>query len=38
LTRVAIGSLMAVIGYLVMYAGIADKGKYCLRPWAALAA
>lgn len=34
--RVALVSMLAAFGYLLSYAGIADKGKYALRPWDAL--
>lgn len=36
MTRVGIGSVMVALGYLLTYAGIADGGKYALRPWDAL--
>jgi hypothetical protein len=31
-------SACLAVGYLLAYAGIADGGKYALRPWAALTA
>ncbi len=36
MTRVAIGSMMAAVGYLLVYAAVADGGKHALRPWQAL--
>ena len=38
MTRVGIGGIMAAIGYLLVYAGVADGGKYATRPWDALTA
>lgn len=38
MTRVGVGSIMAAIGYLLVYAGVADGGKYATRPWGALGA
>ena len=35
-TRVLIGSVMAGLGYLLLYAGISQGGRYVLRPWDAL--
>jgi hypothetical protein len=34
--RVTLASVAGAIGYLLFYAGLADKGKYALRPWDAL--
>jgi hypothetical protein len=36
--RVAIGSGLCAIGYLLVYAGVADGGKYASRPWDAVKA
>jgi hypothetical protein len=36
--RVAIGSGLLSIGYLLAYAAFAGGGQYALRPWDALAA
>jgi len=38
MVRVMIGSAMLAAGYLLLYAGVADGGKYVLRPWDALGA
>ncbi len=32
------GSITVAIGYLLLFAGVSDKGKYALRPWDALSA
>jgi hypothetical protein len=37
-TRIGIGSILAAIGYLLVYAGVADQGRFALRPWTALGA
>lgn len=36
MVRLMLASLSAAIGYLLLYAGVADGGKYALRPWDAL--
>lgn len=36
MTRVGIGSIMAAFGYMLVYAAVADGGKYALRPWKGL--
>lgn len=36
MTRYAIASIGLAIGYLLVYSGIADHGRYALRPWGAL--
>jgi hypothetical protein len=38
MVRLMLASLSAGIGYLLVYAGVADRGKYALRPWDALSA
>lgn len=34
--RVAIGSGLLAAGYLLLFAGVAEGGRYALRPWDAL--
>lgn len=34
--RIAVGSGLLAAGYLLLFAGIADGGRYALRPWDAL--
>ena len=36
MTRVGIGSIMAGVGYLLVYAAVTDGGKYAKNPWGAL--
>lgn len=36
--RVSIGSALVGLGYLLLYAAVAERGKYALRPWDALQA
>lgn len=36
MTRVGVGSIMAAVGYWILYAGVAHGGKYAIRPWDAL--
>jgi hypothetical protein len=36
MVRVMLSSIGGAIGYLVFYAGVAERGKYALRPWDAL--
>lgn len=36
--RVSIGSALVGLGYLLLYAAVAERGKYALRPWNALEA
>ena len=38
MTRVGWGGILVAIGYLLVYAGVADGGKYATRPWDALGA
>lgn len=38
MVRLMLASVAAAIGYLLVYAGVADGGKYALRPWDALGA
>ncbi len=34
--RILIGSILLAVGYLLVYAGVSDGGKYAQNPWAAL--
>lgn len=36
MTRLFIASIVGAIGYLLLYAGVADAGRFALRPWDAL--
>lgn len=36
MTRMMIVSALLAIGYLLMFAGVAEGGRYALRPWDAL--
>lgn len=36
MTRLMLASIMGAIGYLLLYAGVANGGRYALRPWDAL--
>lgn len=36
MTRVAVGSIMAALGYLLVFAAVDGKGQYALSPWKAL--
>lgn len=36
MTRIAFGSMMIAFGYLLVFAGFTEGGKYALRPWGAL--
>lgn len=38
MTRMMIVSALLAIGYLLVFAGVADGGRYALRPWDALLA
>lgn len=38
MAKLMIGSSMVAAGYLLLYAAVADGGKYALRPWDALSA
>lgn len=33
-----LASITGAIGYLLLFAGVAERGKYALRPWDALSA
>lgn len=36
MVRLMIASLMAAIGYLLVFSGIAEGGRWAMRPWDAL--
>lgn len=38
MTRLMLASITGAIGYLLLFAGIAERGRYALRPWDALTA
>lgn len=38
MTRLMLASITGAIGYLLLYAGIAERGRFALRPWDALSA
>lgn len=38
MVRLMLASIVGAVGYLLVYAGVADAGKYALRPWDALGA
>ncbi len=36
MVRLMLASIVGAIGYLLLYAGVADGGRFALRPWDAL--
>lgn len=36
MVRLMLASITGAIGYLLLYAGIAERGRFALRPWDAL--
>lgn len=36
MVRLMLASIVGAIGYLLLYAGVAEGGTYALRPWDAL--
>jgi hypothetical protein len=36
MVRLMLASIMGAIGYLLVFAGIAERGRWALRPWDAL--
>lgn len=36
MTRLMLASITGAIGYLLLFAGIAERGRWALRPWDAL--
>lgn len=36
MVRLMLASIMGAIGYLLVFAGVADGGRWALRPWDAL--
>ena len=36
MVRLMFASIVGAIGYLLLYAGIAERGRWALRPWDAL--
>lgn len=36
MVRLMLASIMGAIGYLLLFAGIAERGRWALRPWDAL--